>query len=73
MLSSEFYGVKFIIKSELCKQHLRSNYGCPVCHYSYGVKVDNSFFKALVSEELLLLGHILEEGGVGFPGAGTPV
>ncbi|GAG27278.1 unnamed protein product [marine sediment metagenome] len=29
--------------------------------------------QASVSEELLRLGHMLEEGGVGFPGAGTPV
>ncbi len=41
------------------------NYYCPVCHYSFGVKADDLFLKALVSEkylgETLYVEQILEE------------
>jgi predicted RNA-binding Zn-ribbon protein involved in translation (DUF1610 family) len=46
-------GAKFITNQKLKAKSFGNDYYCPVCHFSFGVKADNSFLKALVSEKQL--------------------
>jgi len=46
-------GAKFITNKKPADKYLGNGYYCPVCHYSYAVKEDDSFLKALVSEKQL--------------------
>jgi predicted RNA-binding Zn-ribbon protein involved in translation (DUF1610 family) len=45
-------GAKFIVNKKP-KNILNSNYKCPVCDLYMGIKVDDSFLKAMVSKKQL--------------------
>ena len=49
----ELCGTRFMVNPGVDKKHVRSDYECPACHYSLWVKPDDSFLKAMVSEEQL--------------------
>ena len=49
----DFCGAKFIINKKPANKYLGNGYYCPACHYSYAVREDDSFLKALVSEKQL--------------------
>ena len=61
-------GARFIVNKEPYYQFYGNQYYCPACHYSLGVKEDDSFLKALVSEKQIentqYLERVLEEYGV---------
>ena len=61
-------GARFIVNKEPHYKSYGNEYYCPACHYSLGVKEDDSFLKALVSEKQLedtqYLEKVLEEYGV---------
>jgi hypothetical protein len=61
-------GARFIVNKEPHYQFYGNEYYCPACHYSLGVKEDDSFLKALVSEKQIEntrhLEKVLEEYGV---------
>ena len=44
-------GARFIVNKEPHYKFYGNEYYCPACHYSLGVKEDDSFLKALVSEK----------------------
>ena len=44
-------GARFIVNKEPCHKYHVISYKCPACHFSYQVTEDNSFLKAMVSEE----------------------
>ncbi len=46
-------GNKFIVNKEPYYSSISNYYECPACHTSSGVEPDDSFLKAMVSEELL--------------------
>jgi len=46
-------GAKFMVNQEPYNKFYTTYYKCPACHYSHGVKDDDSFLKAMVSEEQL--------------------
>jgi len=46
-------GARFIVNKEPHYKFYGNEYYCPACHYSSGVKEDDSFLKAMVSEEQL--------------------
>jgi len=52
---------RFIVNKCQNRQYLLSSYQCPVCHYSSGVKADESFIKALVSQEQLENTYLVEQ------------
>ena len=54
-------GSRFILNQTLDKQYRLYPYHCPVCHYSDAVKTDESFLKALVSQEQLDNIHLVEQ------------
>ncbi|MFC1982347.1 hypothetical protein ACFLV5_00930 [Chloroflexota bacterium] len=54
-------GSRFIVNKCQKNQYRLSSYQCPVCHYTYKVKADESFIKALVSEEQLENTYIVEQ------------
>ena len=61
-------GARFIVNKEPHYKFYGNEYYCPACHYSIGVKEDDSFLKALVSENQIentqYLERVLEEYGV---------
>jgi hypothetical protein len=46
-------GARFIVDKEPHYKFYDNRYYCPACHSSFGVKQDDSFIKAMVSEEQL--------------------
>ena len=44
-------GAKFIVNKEPCRKYYITLYECPACHFSHQVTEDDSFLKAMVSEE----------------------
>jgi hypothetical protein len=58
-------GAKFITNQKPKYTFFSNGYYCPVCHYSYGVKEDDSFMEAMVSgkqlENTLHLNRLLED------------
>ena len=44
-------GARFIVNKEPCRKYYITLYECPACHSSYQVIEDDSFLKAMVSEE----------------------
>ena len=58
-------GARFIVNKEPHYKFYGNEYYCPACHYSLGVKEDDSFLKTLVSEkqleDTLRLDKVLEE------------
>ncbi len=58
-------GAKFITNKKLANEYLGNGYYCPVCHYWYAVKEDDSFLEAFVSGKQLegtqYLEKVLEE------------
>jgi len=44
-------GARFIVNKEPCRKYYITAYECPACHSSYQVTEDDSFLKAMVSEE----------------------
>ncbi|MFC2016520.1 hypothetical protein ACFLUF_02275 [Chloroflexota bacterium] len=61
-------GARFIVNKEPHYKFYGNEYYCPACHYSLGVKEDDSFLKALVSEKQVEdtqhLEKVLEKYGV---------
>jgi hypothetical protein len=61
-------GARFIVNKEPHYKFYGNQYYCPSCHYSLGVKEDDSFLKALVSEKQIEntrhLEKVLAEYGV---------
>lgn len=49
----DYCGAKFMTNQKLKARSFGGDYYCPVCHFSYGVKADDSFLKALVSDKYL--------------------
>ena len=54
-------GAKFIVNKEPRYKFYDNRYSCPVCYSSFGVKQDDSFLKAMVSEEQLENTRLVEE------------
>lgn len=46
-------GAKFMVNNESHYKGISSYYQCPSCHTSYGLKPDDSFLRAMVSEKQL--------------------
>ncbi len=44
-------GARFIVNKEPCHKYHVISYRCPACHFSHQVTEDDSFLKAMVSEE----------------------
>ena len=44
-------GARFIVNKEPCRKYHVISYKCPACHFSHQVNEDDSFLKAMVSEE----------------------
>ena len=44
-------GAKFIVNKEPCRKYNVISYKCPACHFSHQVTEDDSFLKAMISEE----------------------
>lgn len=64
----DYCGARFIVNKEPHYKFYGNEYYCPACHYSLGVKEDDSFLKALVSEKQIEntqhLEKVLDEYGV---------
>lgn len=56
----ELCGSRFIVNPGPNKIHIRSSHECPECHWSHKVKPDDSFLKAMVSEEQLGNTYLVE-------------
>jgi len=54
-------GARFIVNKEPHNKFYSNYYQCPACHFWYGVKEDNSFLKAMVSDEQLENARRIEE------------
>ena len=52
-LRCKICGAKFIVNKEPRYKSISNYYQCPSCHTSCGVEPDDSFLKAMVSEEQL--------------------
>ncbi len=61
-------GAQFIVNKEHQNEFYGNQYYCPACHFSLGVKPDDSFIKAMVSEEqmgnIVLVEKTLKEAKV---------
>lgn len=57
----ETYGARFIVNKEPYYKFYNNHYYCPACHYGLGIKEDDSFLKAMVSEEQLKNTQRVEE------------
>ena len=58
-------GGKFIVNKDPHYKFFNNDYYCPTCHYSFGVRQDDSFLQVMVSEEQLedtrKIGEVLKE------------
>jgi len=58
-------GAKFIVNRDPQRKFFGQEYCCPICNYSFAVKPDDSFLRAMVSEEQLenthRIGEVLKE------------
>ena len=54
-------GARFIVNKEPCRKYYITLYECPACHSSYQVTEDDSFLKAMVSEEQIENVYRLEQ------------
>lgn len=54
-------GSRFIINRSRDRRYLLNSYCCPLCNYSSSVKADESFLKALVSQDQLENTYLVEQ------------
>jgi len=54
-------GARFIVNKEPARKYYITFYKCPACHYSHQVTEDDSFLKAMVSDEQIENIHRLEQ------------
>ena len=54
-------GARFIVNKEPCRKYNITLYKCPACHFSHQITEDDSFLKAMVSEEQMENVYRLEQ------------